>query len=52
MAMQKLAVRQREHPVFYVMVRVNHGEHGVAHVPHLVAAGGIHQIEFYRLPIR
>lgn len=52
MAVHKRAVRQRECPVFNVMVRVDDGEHGMAHMPHLVAAGSIHQIELHRLPIR
>src|ERR1039457_4640108 len=52
MGMHKRAVRQREDPVFDVMVRVDNGEHGVAHMPHLIAAGSINQIELHRLSIR
>ena len=51
MGMHKRAVRQREYPIFEMVVGVDDGEHGVAHMPHLIAAGGIHQIEFHRLPI-
>ena len=50
--MYKRAVRQRERPVFYVMVRVEDGEDSVAHMPYGVAAGSVHQIELYRLAIR
>ena len=52
LAVHKLAVRQRERPVFNVMVSVDHGEHSVVHMPNLIASGGVNQIELQRLPIR
>ena len=48
----KRAVRQREYNVLNVMVGIDDGKHPVAHMPHLVAAGSIHQIELHSLPIR
>ncbi len=38
-------------PVLGVMVGVNEGEYRMIHVPHLVAAGKIDEIEFYRLSV-
>ncbi len=47
-----LTVRHHGSPVLSVMVSVDEGEHRVAHVPALRAAGNVEKFEFHCLSVR